>query len=152
MGLMDGIKLAVHQHETNDPDQVEILYSSASMAVEGKNDIMTFISVLDNFMLRLDAADMKVADRKAQRVLLNGIDQDIFESFITEAERNPYATYQLLVKALTTLSAKARILSKLAALKPGRAQIATTVTSAETSSSEESRHDSRLASIERVLV
>ena len=106
MGLIDAIKLAVHQHEINNPHQVEIDYSRATMDTEGKNDVMTYISVLATFMRRLEAAGLKVPDAKAQRVLLNGVHQDIFESFIREAERNPYESYRELNTALRTSLSK----------------------------------------------
>ena len=148
MGLIDAIKLAVHQHEINNPHQVEIDYSSATMDTEGKNDVMTYISVLATFMRRLEAAGLKVPDAKAQRVLLNGVHQDIFESFINEAERNPYESYRELVTAFKTASARPRMSAKLAALKPGRAQIMTAVSAPHRISSQESR----FAQIESVLV
>ena len=56
VGLIDvmySIKLAVHQHEIKHPHQVEIEYSRATMETEGKNDAMTYISVLTTFMRRL---------------------------------------------------------------------------------------------------
>ena len=109
VGLIDAIKLAVHQHEINNPHQVEIEYSRATMETEGKNDVMTYISVLATFMRRLEAAGMEVPDAKAQRVLLNGVHQDIFESFIYEADRTPYVNYRALVTALKAVSAKPRM-------------------------------------------
>ena len=148
VGLIDAIKLAVHQHEINNPHQVEIDYSSATMDTDGKNDVMTYISVLATFMRRLEAAGLKVSDAKAQRVLLNGVHQDIFESFINEAERNPYESYRALVTAFKTASARPRLSAKLAALKPGRAQIMTAVSAPHRISSQESR----FAQIESVLV
>ena len=63
------------------------------MEAEGKNNVMTYISVLATSMRRLEAAGMEVPDAKAQRVLLNGVHQDIFESFIYEADRTPYENY-----------------------------------------------------------
>ena len=104
VGLIDAIKPAVHQHEINNPHQVEIEYSRATMEVEGKNDVMTYISVLATFMRRLEAAGMEVPDAKAQRVLLNGVHQEIFESFIYEADRHPYASYRALVTDLKAAS------------------------------------------------
>ena len=148
VGLIDAIKLAVHQHEINNPHQVEIDYSSATMDTDGKNDVMTYISVLATFMRRLETAGLKVSDAKAQRVLLNGVHQDIFESFINEAERNPYESYRALVTAFKTASARPRLSAKLAALKPGRAQIMTAVSAPHRISSQESR----FAQIESVLV
>ena len=148
VGLIDAIKLAVHQHEINNPHQVEIDYSSATMDTDGKNDVMTYISVLATFMRRLETAGLPVSDAKAQRVLLNGVHQDIFESFINEAERNPYESYRALVTAFKTASARPRMSAKLAALKPGRAQIMTAVSAPHRISSQESR----FAQIESVLV
>jgi hypothetical protein len=58
-----------------------------------------------------------------------------------------YASYRALVTALKAASAKPRMSAKLAALKPGRAQIMTAVSAAHLSPQE-----SRLAQIESVLV
>ena len=90
---------------------------------------------------------MEVPDVKAQRVLLNGVHQDIFESFIYEVDRTPYVNYRALVTALKAVSAKPRMSAKLAVLKPGRVQIMTAVSAAHLSPQE-----SRLTQIESVLV
>ena len=147
MGLIDSIKLAVHQHEINNPHQVEIEYSRATMETVGKNDVMAYISVLATFIRRLEAAGMEVPDGKSQRVLLKGVHQDIFESFIFEADRTPYVNYRALDTDLKAVSVKPHMSAKLAALKPSRAQIMTAVSAAHLSPQE-----SRLAQIESVLV
>ena len=82
IGLLAAIKLAVHHTELTNPDSLDIEYSKCTMAAEGKNDLMTFTAVLTNFMRRLEAAGVPVRDAKAQRVLVNGLDQEIFENFI----------------------------------------------------------------------
>ena len=40
---------------------------------------------LSRYMRRLEATDAKLSDRKAKKILLNGVHQDIFESFIVAA-------------------------------------------------------------------
>jgi hypothetical protein len=55
-------------------------------------------------------------------VLLKGLDQNIFETFITTAERHPYDDYDTLQKALEAAAAKPWTLDRLRALKPGNAQ------------------------------
>ena len=119
VGLLSDIKLAVHQHEINDPDELEVEYTKTTMETNGKNDLMTFTSALTSYMRRLDAAGVPVSDKIAQRVLLNGLHQDLFEDFISMAARFPYNNYTDLQKALEKNAAQPRMLQKLAALKPG---------------------------------
>jgi hypothetical protein len=61
-------------------------------------------------MRRLEAAGAPFRDGKAQRVLLNGLDQDIFEGFIQDAKRNPYTNYVSLEKALQRAASEPRLL------------------------------------------
>ena len=65
---------------------------------------------------------MVVRDAKKQRVLLNGLDQDIFQSFISTTTRTPYASYDLLLKDLLHVAATPHMIKKLALLRPGLAQ------------------------------
>ncbi len=90
------------------------------MAGEGKNVLMTFAAVRTGLMRRREAAGVHGRDAKAQRVLLNGLDQQIFENFIANAERGPYSDYVSLQNALLVTAAKPHIMLKLANLKPGR--------------------------------
>ena len=78
-------------------------------------------------MQRLAAVQQPVVDSRAQRVLLKGLDQNIFESFIANAERYPYKDYTTLEKELEALAAKPRTLAQLRALKPGNPQQAQSV-------------------------
>ena len=94
------------------------------MAIEGQNDIMTFLAVLTQYMRRLEAAGCPVRDQNAQRVLLSGLDQDIFETFISSCVRHPYTSYNQLQKALEETAAQPRMIAKLRALKPGNPQSA----------------------------
>ena len=70
-------------------------------------------------------------------MLFNGLHQDIFENFIASAKRTPYDSYSKLKKALERTAAEPRMLTKLAALKPGRAH-ATLVTQAQQHTPDES--------------
>jgi hypothetical protein len=119
VGLLKGINLALGHFETFDPVDLEILYSKCTMGAEGGNDLMRFTSVLAQHMRRLAAAGHAVTDVKAQRVLLRGLDQDIFESFITAADGRAYATYAKLEMAVKKFASKERVLAKLRELKPG---------------------------------
>jgi hypothetical protein len=119
VSLIQGITLAIGHYEVFDHDDIECEYSSATMALHGKNDVMTFMAVLRTFMRRLSTAGHAVADTKAQRVLLRGLDQDVFASFITTSEATKHANYSLLEKALKNYASKPHTLAKLKALKPG---------------------------------
>ena len=123
-GLLKAIKLSVHHYELTNKHDLEIEYSSCKMAVEGKNDLMTFLAVLTRFLRRLEAAGINVHDEKKQRVLLKGLDQTIFQHFITDAKRKPYTDYNCLYKAVQEFADEAPILEKLRALKPGNPQSA----------------------------
>ncbi len=84
------------------------------------SDSLTIISTLASTRRRLKTAGHIVSDQKAIRVFLTGLNQDIFESFIASAERTPYASYDLLVRALQQASAKPHMIAKLRKLLPGR--------------------------------
>ena len=96
VALLKGINLALGHFETSDPVDLEILYSKCTMGAEGGNDLMRFTAVLAQYKRRLAAAGHAVADAKAQRVLLRGLDQEIFESFIMAQELQPHETYAKL--------------------------------------------------------
>jgi hypothetical protein len=119
VALFQAITLAIGFNEVTNPEALEIAYAGTSMGHAGQNDIMTYISVLASQLRRLSTAGHKVSDAKACRVLLTGLDQEIFESFISSTERTPYASYPLLVKALQEVASKPHTLAKLRALKPG---------------------------------
>jgi len=121
-GLLDSIKLAVHHYEIFDPTDLEMKFSAATMQVEGQQDIMKYLAVLHNYMNRLKSASHPVPDTKAQRVLLRGIHQDIFEPFIRDADRRPYTSFDDLKVALLKEAARASVLTKLRDLKPGTAK------------------------------
>jgi hypothetical protein len=119
VALLKGINLALGHFETSDPVDLEILYSKCTMGAEGGNDLMRFTAVLANHMRRLAAAGHVVTDIKAQRILLRGLNQDIFESFIMAAERQPYETYDMLEMDVKKFASKERVLIKMKELKPG---------------------------------
>ena len=119
VALLGGIKLALGHFETFDPIELDILYSKCTMCAEGGNDLMRFTAVLADHRRRLAASGNAVADAKAQRVLLRGLDQDIFESFIMSADRDPFSDYAKLEMAVKKFASNARVLAKLRELKPG---------------------------------
>ena len=128
VGLLTAIKIAVHHYEIINPDDLEIQFTKCTMEHEGGNDLMTYRSVLKQYMLRLEAAGEPVRDQKAQRVLLAGLNQDIFENFIADARRNKYTDYASLDTALEEISAQPRMLGKLRSLKPGNLETESTFT------------------------
>jgi hypothetical protein len=123
------------------------------MESEGKQDLMKFTAILTQYRRRLQTVGLPVRDSKAQRILLNGIDQDIFENFIYNAKRQPYENCAKLQKALEATAAEPRILKKLAALKPGNAQsLLTTQTQSQPEVQAHGHTETRLANIETILV
>ena len=92
VGLFRAIKLAVNHHEIFNPDDLETEYTKCTMMGEGQNELMRFISVLATFIRRLEAAGYPPRDSKKQRIILTGLDQDIFENFISNADRTPCAS------------------------------------------------------------
>jgi hypothetical protein len=119
--LLHSIKLAVHCAELSNPYDLEIEYTRSTMETTGNNDLMTFLAKLTHYLRRLKAVNLPQGDLKAMRVLLNGLHQDIFESFISTTKRTPYETYAALQKALEETASEPRMMAKLAALKPGKA-------------------------------
>ena len=117
--LLDSIKLALLHYERYDPTDIEIQYSAASMTVEGDNDLMTFTTYLSSSIQRLEAAGAAPDAKKKQWVLLNGLDQVIFESFINNIEGKPMQAYDDLQAELERTAAKPHYMAKLRALKPG---------------------------------
>lgn len=140
-GLLKAIKLSVHHYELTNKHDLEIEYSSCKMAVEGKNDLMTFLAVLTRFLRRLEAAGINVDDEKKQRVLLKGLDQAIFQHFITDAKRKPYADYNCLYKAVQEFADEIPVLEKLRALKPGNPQSALTTRTSSYASKQPTHND-----------
>lgn len=119
VALIAGIKLALGHLETSDPIDLEMEHSECKMDGKGGNDLMLYTAALSQYLQRLDAAGSAVPDVKAQRVLLRGLDEEIFESFIMDANRNKYASYSELEVAVKKFASQARVLAKLRALKPG---------------------------------
>ena len=153
IGLLKAIKLSIHHYELLNPDALDIEYTKCTMSVEGQNDIMTFLAVLTQYMRRLEAAGYPVRDAKAQRVLLNGLDQDIFASFITSCQRHPYDNYTQLQKALEETAANPRMMVKLKTLKPGNLQSALpTRASQQLQQGAAPALDARLDRVEAILV
>jgi hypothetical protein len=129
-------------------EALEIAYAKTNMEAEGQNDIMTYISVLASQLRRLKTAGHTVSDTKACRVLLTGLHQDVFESFIAAAERTPYPSYPLLVQALQQAASKPHTIVKLRALLPGTSHSAFTT---RTSLGNMSPTDQRLDRLETIM-
>ena len=121
-GLIKAIKLSVHHYELTNKHALDVQYGKCDMAGAGNNDIMTFLATLSNYIQRLETAGVTVEDGKKQSVLLEGLDQTIFEHFIADARRTPYKDYISLQKAVEEHAALPRVLQKLRALKPGNLQ------------------------------
>ena len=149
-GLLKAIKLAVHHYELTNKHALDVEYGKCDMAGAGNNDIMPYLSALSNYIRRLETAGVTIEDGKKQSVLLEGLDQTIFEHFIADARRNPYASYTSLQKAVEEHAALPRVLQKLRALKPGNPQSA--LPTRNTSKQQQIASDShRLDKIEAVL-
>jgi hypothetical protein len=148
IGLLKCIKLAIGHFEITNPEDLDIEYSKCNMQEEGANDVMLYTAALAKYMRRLQTAGHKVSDAKAQRVLLHGLNQDIFENFILNADRSPHRNYTELVQALLNLSSKPHTLKKLRALKPGNAH-STLVTR---STVQPQQPDARMDKIEAILM
>ena len=153
-GLLEAIKLSIHKSETLNKHDLDIEYARCTMSNEGRNDLMTFLSALARYLRRLEAAGIIIDDAKKQRVLIHGLDQDIFERFCEDATRRPYNDYNSLIKAVQKYAAKPHVLKQLRALKPGHAQAALT-TRASPEPTEDTHHrpeSQRLDRIEAILV
>jgi hypothetical protein len=122
LGLIRAIKLAINHSEIYNPEDLEAEYSKCSMATDGQNELARFISVLATFIRRLEAVQHPPRDAKKQRIFLCGLDQEVFEGFITMADRTPYANYAALLLDVQRFAQKPHIVRKLANLKPGRPQ------------------------------
>jgi len=156
-GLLKAIKLSVHHYELTNKHVLDVEYGRCEMAGAGNNDMMTFLSALSNHIRRLETAGVTIEDGKKQSVLLEGLDQTIFEHFIADARRTPYANYTSLQKAVEEHAALPRMLQKLRALKPGNPQSAlptrSTSNQHQTQQQQQTESDSqRLEKIEAVLV
>ena len=122
IALLQAIQLSVHHFEIYNPNELEAAYLMCTMAAEGDNDIMMYLSVLASYIQRLEAVNRAPDDERKMFVLLGGIDQDIFVHFIAAADRKPYDSYAELQQALERMAAKNRIAAQLKALKPGQAE------------------------------
>ena len=122
VGLFAAIKLAVLHFEDLDPDDLFLTHAKCNMETDGGNDFMTFLAKLTDYRKRLRAAGHPVTDSQAQRVLLKGLNQDVFAFFIATADRHPYDSIEELQQAAVMAAAKPRMLAALRALKPGNPQ------------------------------
>ena len=57
IALLAAVKLAVHEIEVFDPDVLDIAFTSCTMDGEGGNDLMTYLSALAGYVLRLEAVN-----------------------------------------------------------------------------------------------
>jgi hypothetical protein len=157
VGLFSSIKLALHFFEEIDPNDLTIQFVKCTMAHEGKNDLMIYLSYLKRLMTRLAAAGHPISEKQGMSVLLAGLPQGIFEAFITISRRTPYDTYAALQKALERDAATPHRLAQLKGLLPaggGHVQQIYTATQAPASVATAPvtlTTDERLAKMEQLL-
>jgi hypothetical protein len=146
VGLLNAIKLSLRFYETINPDDLAKQHADCNMAGEGGNDLMTYLSCLSRYMQRLSAAGEPVLDRKARRILLTGLNQEIFESFITARFDTPCANYALLEAKVQNWASQKSVLAKLDNLKPGhpRSEAAYSTRTAKTELSFEARMEAKI--------
>jgi hypothetical protein len=119
LGLLSGIKLAVGHIEAADAYDLEAVYTACTMEQGGHNDVMKYTAVMAQYISRLEVAGNPQTDKKTQSVLIRGLPEKIFESFIVTSEITPHVSYAVLVAKLLEFAHKPRNLAKLNALKPG---------------------------------
>jgi hypothetical protein len=119
VGLLAAVKLSLRHYEIINPDDLAKKHADCTMEGEGDNDLMTYLAALSHYMQRLAAAGEPVMDRKARRILLTGLNQDIFETFITARYDNPCTSYSALEARVQVFAAQKGVLAKLDCLKPG---------------------------------
>lgn len=122
IALLAAIKLAVHEFEIFDPDDLESAFMSCTMAEEGGDDLMQFLAVMHRYMQRLEAVGVHVTEKRKIRVLNRGLHPLIFEYFVTAADNAPYPSFYAAEMAVKKLASKPMIAAKLRALKPGHAE------------------------------
>ena len=120
--LLKEIKLILLRHEIYDPTDLEIEHAKMTMEKDAENDVMSYLAVLRKIMRRLENAEHPVPSNKASRILLNGLNADVFEHFIRDANRRPYDTYEDLEAALRRECSDKKTMQKLEAIQPGRMQ------------------------------
>ena len=120
-GLLQAVEVSILFWEENDPLALDIEYSALTMEKDADNDLMKYLARLQKLMGQLKSKGMPVSDHKARHVLRNGLHPVVFEGFIRAAKRTPYASYDLLVKAVKEEASSKIMMAKLRDLKPGRA-------------------------------
>jgi hypothetical protein len=148
VGLLSSVKLAICYYEVHNPDDLDVEFTKCTMAGEGQNDLMRYLSAMATLIRRLEAADHPPRDSKKQRVLLNGLNQEIFENFIIHADCSPYPSYAALVKDLERTASKSHVLAKLRTLRPGTSQ---SMLVTDCKPTQPSPPEDRLERIERIL-
>ena len=150
VALLKAIQLAVLQHEVFNPDDLDIAFTRCTMDGEGGNDVMLFLSAIAGYVRRLTAVNHPPSEQRKMRVLLTGLDQDIFDIFIGNVERVPFHTYMELQQAVKKCASGKRIADRLRALNPGQAEsIHVTVPRAQPV---KSPLDDRLDRLETIMV
>ena len=146
-GLLQAIRLAINQLEVFNPEALEIAYVSCTMDGERGYDLMTYLSALASYIRRLEAVGLPPTEKKKMRVLLSGLDQTIFQSFIFAVNRAPYDDYQTLEFEIQKAAAIPFTNAALKALKPGQALANVTHASVD-----QGTVDDRMNRIEHLLV
>jgi hypothetical protein len=119
--LLIAIKIAVLHYERYDATTLEVHHVQMNMESCG-NDLMRFLAEVTLIERRLESVGCPASDTKAQRVLLDGLDDTAFESFKTVAARNPYFNRNALEEAIIEAATKKPMIAKLRALQPGQLQ------------------------------
>ena len=120
VALLSSVKLAVHEHEVFDADELDILFTSLKMEDEARNDLMTFFALFARYVRRLKAVSREPDEQRKIRVMLRGINQDIFQNLIDGHERAPFETSAKLQRAIEAQAAKPRYAAQLRAIVPGK--------------------------------
>ena len=154
--LIRQIKLAIQHFEIYDPDELDMQFTQMTMKKDGQQDVMLYLAKLKQIKSRLAVAGHPLRDSKAMRVLIKGINQDVFKDFIRDVNRRPYSSFDELEQALLKEAAREEVLEALANLAPGRVQTTlTTVAQSRTRSGKPfspPTNEARLDRIERILV
>ena len=82
ISLFEAIRISIRKPSSLSSDDLVLEYSRCRMAKEGKNDFMTYMSYVSIFIQKMEAVNASPNDSYKNAVLLRGLDQDIFDSFI----------------------------------------------------------------------
>jgi len=113
MDLLNELALAVGNYEKIDSANVQLDLMSATMANQGSNDVMKFLSFVKYYLQRLKGSKHEVTDEVAQQIVLRGLDASIFDSWILHAEDNKFTSLAKMEQSLKHHMTKDSIAMKL---------------------------------------